>query len=761
MSKSFYTNLYGENAPLLKLLTVILFLAFALPGLAQHYFVDESNGLKYQLDDEKHTAELIAQFYWPSSLYTAEKYVIPSSVVADGASYAVTKLGTDCFSLAENLQEVTVPATVEEIGEGCFSYSRALRVVHLSEGLKKIGTECFKSCTSLEQLVIPASVTEIGELLFSLAEDNPQMTITCLSSIPVEIKGDVSTYSAFYAHHKLLVPSGSEEAYKRHPIWGKFFMTDYTDSATGLKYSLNATTKTAILVCNVDAKGKNLYTDTKYDLPSTVKDDNGEEYVLTELGAHCFAGYANSYSGDKPNRTLQSVILPSTVKKLGGNCFAYCLGLKEVQLPEQLEELSTACFTCCNSLKEITFPQGLTKIGRGCFFGCSSLQSVQLPAGISVMESNSFACCSSLSNVVLSENCETLEESCFYYCLNLKEIIIPSKVKAIYNAFDGGTPLQKLVCNAIVPPATHGLGRWKLYKDCKLQVPEGCEDKYRGSEGWEKFYHTYVIGQDDGLWYDLDPMTQMGVIRPLEDAAKSKESYVIPAQVMEGNVTYTITEMDAQCFNGAENLKSISLPAAMEKLPEACFSSCSSLNSVRLPAGLKALGRGCFYECTSLKEITLPQTLETIEELCFQCNSGGLETVTIPASIKEIQASAFGGAINSIYCEGMEPIQAKDILNSSNGEASPLYGTVTLYVPVGCIGKYKASEEWGRFANIKEFVPSAIKGVVVNENKGDSATIYTLDGKNVGTNLQALPKGIYVQGGKKIVVRWSSIVNYL
>ena len=39
----------------------MLFLAFALPGLAQHYYVDESNGLKYELDDEKHTAELIQQ----------------------------------------------------------------------------------------------------------------------------------------------------------------------------------------------------------------------------------------------------------------------------------------------------------------------------------------------------------------------------------------------------------------------------------------------------------------------------------------------------------------------------------------------------------------------------------------------------------------------------------------------------------------------------------------------------------------------------
>lgn len=57
----------------------MLFFAFALPGLAQHYYVDESNGLKYELDDEKHTAELIEQQgtsgsnFDYSSLYSAEK----------------------------------------------------------------------------------------------------------------------------------------------------------------------------------------------------------------------------------------------------------------------------------------------------------------------------------------------------------------------------------------------------------------------------------------------------------------------------------------------------------------------------------------------------------------------------------------------------------------------------------------------------------------------------------------------------------------
>lgn len=327
MEKKLYAN--GGCKPLQKVLTFMLLLVFSLPGLAHHYYVDESNGLKYELDDEKHTAELIQQqgtsgsIFGYSSLYSAEKYVVPSYVADEGVKYKVTKLGANCFYNATNLKEVVLPATIEEIGDGAFIRCRKLKNLKLNEGLKRIGEHCFEYTYSLEQITIPASVTEIGKLLFNLMENDQQLTITCLSPTPAEVKGDMSIYSEFYAHHSLVVPRGCEAAYKKHPIWGKFFMTDYTDTATGFKYKLNAAAKTAILVRNTDADGKSLYTATNYVLPSTVKDGNGVEYVLTELGDHCFVGNDKKYAWDAEfnNEILQSIVLPPTVKKIGWACF--------------------------------------------------------------------------------------------------------------------------------------------------------------------------------------------------------------------------------------------------------------------------------------------------------------------------------------------------------------------------------------------------------------------------------------------------------
>lgn len=765
MEKKLYAN--GGCKPLQKVLTFMLLLVFSLPGLAHHYYVDESNGLKYELDDEKHTAELIQQQgtsgYIYSSLYSAEKYVVPSYVADEGVKYKVTKLGANCFYNATNLKEVVLPATIEEIGDGAFIRCRKLKNLKLNEGLKRIGEHCFEYTYSLEQITIPASVTEIGKLLFNLMENDQQLTITCLSFTPAEVKGDMSIYSEFYAHHTLVVPSECEAAYKKHPIWGKFFMTDYTDTATGFKYKLNATTKTATLVRNTDADGKSLYTATNYVLPSTVKDGNGVEYVLTELGDHCFVGNDKMYDWEAElnNKTLQSIVLPSTVKKIGWACFNRCLNLKDVQLPEQLEELSDSCFAECISLDGVIFPQSVTKIGECCFYGCNSLQSVKLPKNLSELEMQCFNFCTSLVNVVLPENCERLGLWCFSGCEKLEEITIPSKVNYIGSSFSGCTSLKKIVCNAIVPPVSYW-DDWKLFRDCKLQVPEGSEESYKESEGWEKFYHVYYTAQDNGFNYDLNPKTQTGTLKALDGNDKenlvSGEKYVVPAQITEGDITYSITDMDTQCFYSASNLTSISLPATIEKLPYGCFQGCSYLSSIQLPEKLKILESGCFAGSENLKKIVLPQTLEKIGDGCFVCRFEGLETITIPASVKEIGKAAFGNdwgsSIKSIYCESQDPVQAKDIFpNFGNGEASPLYDTCILYVPVGCVDKYKASEEWGRFANIKEFTPTAILEIVIDAHNEKSPTIYTLDGKKVGTDMQTLPKGIYVQGGKKIVVR--------
>jgi hypothetical protein len=73
------------------------------------------------------------------------------------------------------------------------------------------------------------------------------------------------------------------------------------------------------------------------------------------------------------------------------------------------------------------------------------------------------------------------------------------------------------------------------------------------------------------------------------------------------------------------------------------------------------------------------------------------------------------------------------------------FNNATLYVPKGTIDKYKATDGWKDFANIKEGNPTAIN--VVENTKDNKAVIYNLN----GVRLSEPQKGIIVVNGRKYV----------
>ena len=58
-----------------------------------------------------------------------------------------------------------IPASVEEIGDGCFGNSSLSRVTFGSGSvLKRIGKSAFRGCKELREIEIPASVEVVGDL---------------------------------------------------------------------------------------------------------------------------------------------------------------------------------------------------------------------------------------------------------------------------------------------------------------------------------------------------------------------------------------------------------------------------------------------------------------------------------------------------------------------------------------------------------------------------------------------------------------------
>ena len=71
----------------------------------------------------------------------------------------------------------------------------------------------------------------------------------------------------------------------------------------------------------------------------------------------------------------------------------------------------------------------------------------------------------------------------------------------------------------------------------------------------------------------------------------------------------------------------------------------------------------------------------------------------------------------------------------------------TLYVPIGTIDKYKATEGWKDFENIVEGIPSGIKGVHLDSDK--NYPIYDINGRR----LEGPQRGINIINGKKVIMK--------
>lgn len=83
------------------------------------------------------------------------------------------KIRGGAFSAAAGIEELHVPATVDEIGDGAFSclftgemgYCSLLKTIDLENGLEKLGSNAF-AYTSVENLSLPVTLTKIGDGAF-------------------------------------------------------------------------------------------------------------------------------------------------------------------------------------------------------------------------------------------------------------------------------------------------------------------------------------------------------------------------------------------------------------------------------------------------------------------------------------------------------------------------------------------------------------------------------------------------------------------
>ena len=236
----------------------------------------------------------------------------------------------------------------------------------------------------------------------------------------------------------------------------------------------------------------------------------------------------------------------------------------------------------------------------------------------------------------------------------------------------------------------------------------------------------------------------------------------------------SVTTIREYTFDNCSSLTSVTIPNSVTTIGGWAFSGCGSLTSVTIPNSVTTIGGWAFSICSSLTSVTIPNSVTTIGDNAFMgCSS--LTSVTIPNSVTRIGSEAFsdctnlqkvniGNSVKTIgefafnKCTNITQISSEAVVPPTCESGVFFYINTSkckLIVPKNSLDAYKQAYQWEDFSLI-EGSTTGITNTVYN--KAGLADVYTIDGakrpsKASTDEINALPKGVYIVNGKKIIIK--------
>lgn len=137
------------------------------------------------------------------------------------------------------------------------------------------------------------------------------------------------------------------------------------------------------------------------------------------------------FSGAK---NLTSIVMPSTLKEMGGYTFSNCVSLESVTFLGDglLDSFGEATFNRCSNLKHVDIHR-FNGITGNMFYLCTSLESIDLSDNITYIWIKAFSGCSNLKSVKMTDSVVSLGDHCFEGCSSLTEIRMSGSIEKYPN----------------------------------------------------------------------------------------------------------------------------------------------------------------------------------------------------------------------------------------------------------------------------------------------------------------------------------------
>lgn len=198
----------------------------------------------------------------------------------------ITSIGEDAF-MASCLTDITLPKSLKAIEAGTFGDCNVLKKVVIPEGVTSIGKDAFYSCRALAEVTLPNSLKTIG----------------------------IDAFNECHSLQKLVIPEGVTSIGK-----DAFYCSGLTDLT--------------LLCAELSTLPRHLSRAEQFKPRSRF-------LMALELIDTCAFWMCES---------LESIVLPNSIKKIASGAFWHCSLLKSIVLPEGLTELNG--FEDCSNLTE-------------------------------------------------------------------------------------------------------------------------------------------------------------------------------------------------------------------------------------------------------------------------------------------------------------------------------------------------------------------------------------------------------------------------
>ena len=149
-----------------------------------------------------------------------------------------------------------------------------------------------------------------------------------------------------------------------------------------------------------------------------------------------------------PLKYTGTFTIPSTVKRLEGdlifNPFSKHKQISEVIVEEGLTEIPDWAFDGCDSLERIVIPGSVKRIGFNAFTKCSRLKHVELSEGITEIDSSAFRFCFDLEELTIPASVEEVSMHITSYQAGIRKLLIEGMTTEIDDTLCRGDEWERI-----------------------------------------------------------------------------------------------------------------------------------------------------------------------------------------------------------------------------------------------------------------------------------------------------------------------------